>query len=295
MPKAQGTPFPSRFPSIQYTGLISSAYLPGIFISGDWTTDTISSSYQWKFTNELINKILFESTQTYNIGIASLKVILAVPLSGEIDFYSDGDNNTGTLITSISTGYVNVSSGVLVSINGIPVLPIEYTSVSSLNALNSKTYQIPLVQNAEPSRFTLYLGYVGTNGGTIPAIQLGYSNNTFISGTYYGCQAGMGTAAWMGATLDIWHNSWTTSHSVTGEWTFINCGIIPGKAQPNRMWLISALHSRWDATFGCQTSVTVYSDSTKIVDRIKVFTDIFDRFDINSGVNKFSDASLERE
>jgi len=294
MPRIQGTTFPSSIPSIPYTGLISTVYLPGISISGDWTTDTLTS-YQWKFTNEVIDKIYLETTKTYKVGIASSRIMFSFPLTGTMDFYADGNNNTGTLIASVSTDQVNVGSGVVLSINGKPVLPIEYTSISSLNNLNTKTYQIPLVQNAEPSRFTLWLGYVGTNGATFPAIQLGYSNNTFISGTYYGVHAGMNTAAWMGATLDIWSNSWSTSHSITGQWVFINCGIIPGKAQPNRMWVIHGLMSRWDTTFSGQLSATVYSDSTKIVDRIKVFTDIFDRFNIDAGVNKFSDASLERE
>jgi len=292
MPRIQGTLFPQVYPCIQNTSLISRKWLPGIYVV-NWTTDTISSTYQWSFTNELIDHIFFESTKTYSLGIRGSTLLVSFPSAGTVDFYIGGDNNSGSVVSNVSTAGVNVSSNYLLTSNTLNIYPIEYINVGSIDGFVSKTFSVPLVQNQEPSRFTLWIGYVGTDGGVIPSIAMGYTDNTFISGTYYGCQAGMGTAAWMGPTLDIWHNSWSTSHSVLGQWEFINIGIIPGKAQPNRMWLIKGLASRWDATFGVQISCTVYTNSTKVVDRVKVFTDIFERFD--TGVNKFAYVSAERD
>lgn len=300
MPSLSGVGFPRKLPSIQNTSAMISVSLPGI-TAVDWVTTTINTAYQVVFTDLLVEKLIFAQSGNVHhcIGIAASTLYFKVPSApnSTFNFYLGGDNNTGTEVVSIGSTGIDVNPGYIITINGVAVMPIDCGTVSSLNNLNTKTFIVPKVQGQQNNtHIILYLGFVGTNSAVIPAIQIGYSDNTFSSGPYQGCQGGQTTAEVMGALLEIWHNGWSTSHSVTGEWHFQFIGTTSKAAEPKDLWLIWGTAARYDAgPFLTVTSCTVYLNSTKTVDRIRIYTDIFDNFTYVPAGNIYSDASIAFE
>lgn len=203
--------------------------------------------------------------------------------------------NSGALdILSIGTSGIEILSGniVFTDLYGVDTFPL----VQSLTATKyQRSYQILDI----PYNVTFYYDFTIPTGhktwimsisgiGTVNGLEWPHvkfiSGATVLSTNYYGSTQGTGSVSdhSSGRGIDLWQNSWSTSHIVSGQLMLQYCGTLTGQPNPNQMW--SYYGSIHRSGFQVLISGSFLHNDTQVPNKIRIQT--------NAATDRFSGGDI---
>lgn len=254
-----------------------SVNLPLLTVNGNVNLKTIY------FNAEYISKLYFDGVET-GMGISSNQMNLFNPTTSTAVF-SCGIND----ILSVSSTGFDISYGHLtytdldgISIGDPPIVSEKYAWDNTYISFPFNTnfyWDCPLPTGHRWCQ--MQVNFCATvNGLEWPHIKF-ISGTTVYSTNYFGVTQGSGTVSdhSSGRGIDLWQNSWSSSHTLAGTINMRYAGVLEGASEPAAMWIYWGTIARTDATFQTTIGGTFLCPSTVTINKIRIQTNAAtDRF-----------------